>query len=215
MQLAKKVNPSAVVGLQKKDELNLIINELDDINIFLIDSPHSIQSRNREKRRLLRELSYKKYMKNAKVQSFSLNWVKVEDSILGSGYPINHKRMEILCNLLGKRPFYSEEAFDSLLVVLKKNESINENRIRYVEAYFKKSVKVLRMGDEEGLLVGLKDSKDHFLGIGVLNEVDYKRKTLKIYSPVSQKVSVICFGKIKLNKDLREIGLSSVYSKTQ
>jgi polynucleotide 5'-kinase involved in rRNA processing len=57
------------------------------------------------------------------------------------------------------------------------------------------------------------DEEDNFLGIGILHEVDYKRKALKICTPVSEKVSMLYFGQIKLNKNFREIGLSTVYSK--
>ena len=52
------------------------------------------------------------------------------------------------------------------------------------------------------------------MGIGILQDVDYKRKNLKIYTPVNQKVGSLSFGQIKLNKNLKEIGLSTVYSKT-
>jgi hypothetical protein len=33
-----------------------------------------------------------------------------------------------------------------------------------------------------------------------------------VYTPVSEKVSTLCFGQIKLDKNCREIGLSTVYS---
>jgi polynucleotide 5'-kinase involved in rRNA processing len=71
---------------------------------------------------------------------------------------------------------------------------------------------LIQEGDEEGLLVGLKDEEDKFLGIGILDGVDYKRRVLKLYTPVSEKVSLLCFGQIKLDKNCREIGLSTVYS---
>lgn len=214
VRLAEEVVSSAVVGMQKENELTPILDALDGVKVITIDSPQLIQPRNRAKRKLLRELSYKKYLKGAKIQSFSLSWINVEDSVLGSGGPLYRKRLETLINLLGKRPVYSEEAIDALLVVLRKNEFIKDKPIKAVEEYFEKTVKVIREGDEEGLLVGLKDEKDHFLGIGILTEVDYKRKTLKIYTNVSKKVSTLCLGQIILNKNFMEIGLSTVYSKT-
>jgi polynucleotide 5'-kinase involved in rRNA processing len=59
--------------------------------------------------------------------------------------------------------------------------------------------------------MGLKDEENNFLGIGILDGVDYKRKILKIYTPVNEKVSTLCFGQIKLDRNCREIGLSTVY----
>jgi polynucleotide 5'-hydroxyl-kinase GRC3/NOL9 len=212
VRLAETVGSSAIVGIQRENELTPILDSLHD-KVLVIDSPQLIQPRSREKRKLLRELSYKKYMKGAKIQSFSLSWVKTKDSILGSGGPLLHNRLETLSNLLGARPVYSEETVDAMLVALKKSKSVTEEQIKNVEKYFGKRVKVIREGDEEGLLVGLKDEEDNFLGIGILHEVDYKRKALKVYTPVNEKPYVLCFGQIKLNKHFREIGLSTVYAR--
>ena len=211
VRLAKVVGSNAVVGLQQKNELNPILDALQDIIVFTIDSPQLVQPRNREKRKLLRELSYKKYMKEAKMQSFSLGWIKVKNSLLGSGGQIHGKRLEVLNNILQNKPVYSEETVATILVVLK-SKGVTEEQVKAAEEYFGKRVKVILEGDEEGLLVGLKNEENNFLGIGILHEVDYKRKILKVYTPLNQKPYMLCFGQIKLNKNFREIGLSTVYS---
>jgi polynucleotide 5'-hydroxyl-kinase GRC3/NOL9 len=213
VRLAETVGFSAIVGIQQENELIPILDVIHNIKPIIIDSPRIIQQRSREKRKLLRELSYKKYMKGAKLRSFSFGWVKVKNSLLGSGGQLHNKRLETLGSLLKKMPVYSEETFDTIIVVLKRSETVNEEQINAAEEHFGKKIKVIFEGDEEGLLVGLKDENDNFLGIGILHEVDYKRKTLKIYTPVSKKPFVACFGQIKLNKNFREIGLSRVFSK--
>jgi polynucleotide 5'-kinase involved in rRNA processing len=115
-------------------------------------------------------------------------------------------------NLLRTRPVYAEETVAAIFVVLRKSKAVTGEQIKAVEDYFGKSVKVIQEGDEEGLLVGLKNEEDKFLGIGILDGVDYKRRALKVYTPVSEKVSTLCFGQIKLDKNCRETGLSTVYS---
>jgi len=212
VRLTEEVGPNAVVGMQQGNELTPILDALHGVKVLVIDSPQLIQPRSREKRKLLRELSYKKYLKGAKMQSFSLSWIKVKDSIFGVGGPLPHKRLETLANLLGTRPIYSEETVTAIFVVLSKSRAVTEEHIKAVNEYFGKSVKVIREGDEEGLLLGLKDDGNNFLGIGILHGVDYKRRTLKVYTPVSEKVSMLYFGQIKLDKNCREIGLSTVYS---
>ena len=213
VRLIENIAPNIVVGMQRNRELTPLLNKLHNVKVIVINSPRLIQPKSREKRRLLRELSYKKYMKGAKIQSFSLSWVKLEGSLLGSGSQLHHGRSEILCNLLGKRPVYSEETADALLIVLHETETVNEEQIKAIEECFNKQIKIIREGDEKGLLVGL-DDEDHFLGIGILHKVDYTRKVLKVYTPVRKPVSTLHFGQIKLNKNFREIGLSTVYSKT-
>ena len=212
VRLAKSAGCSAVVGMQQKNELKQILDSLVAVKVLLLESPQLIQPRNREKRKLLRELSYKKYLKGSKMQSLSLSWITVKDSVLGAGAPLHRNRLAKLSNMLNTRPVYAEESVSALFVVLHRNEGVAERQIKDVEKYFKKRVKVIREGDEEGLLVGLMTEEDKFLGIGILNEVDYKRKILKIYTPVNKKVSKLCFGQIKLNKNFKEAGLTTVYS---
>ncbi len=211
-RLVDKISPSAVVGMQRGNELAPIINALHDVKVLVIESPQLIQPRSREKRKILRELSYKKYLKRGKMLFLSLNWLKVKDSLLGSGGPLHNKRLETLTNLLGTRPIYSEENGDAIFTVLRRSKAATEEQIKDAEERFGKKVKVIREGDEEGLLVGLKDEEDKFLGIGILHGVDYKRRALKVYTRVSEKVSTIYFGQIKLDKNCRETGLSTVYS---
>jgi len=43
-----------------------------------------------------------------------------------------------------------------------------------------------------------------FLGIGVLQEIDYARKTMKIFTPISKEISIVSLGKVKLDKNLKE-----------
>ena len=212
VRLVEKVGANAVVGMQRSNELTPILGSLHGVKVLVIDSPQLIQPRSRKKRKLLRELSYKKYLKGAKTQSFSLSWIKAECSIFGAGGQLPRKRLETLVNLLGTRPVYTEETVVAFFVVLPKSKAVTEEQIKAVEEYFGKKVKLIWEGDEEGLLVGLEDEEDQFLGVGILDGVDYKRRTLKIYTPVSEKVSKMCFGQIKLDKNCREIGLSTVYS---
>jgi len=212
IQLTETVSPSVVVGIQQGDELTPILTALRGTKFLAVDSPQLVQRRNREKRRILRELSYKKYLKQAKVQSFTLSWIKVEGSLLGAGSPLTPEHMEKTRNLLGTRPIYSEETLTKIFIVLRRNQSVTEEQVKEIGERFGKRAKVIREGEEEGLLVGLQDERGRFLGIGILCGVDYKRKVMKVYTPVREKVSTIRFGQIKLDENGREIGLSTVYS---
>ncbi|KPV62448.1 MAG: Polyribonucleotide 5'-hydroxyl-kinase [Candidatus Bathyarchaeota archaeon BA2] len=151
-------------------------------------------------------------MKKAKVQSFSLNWIKVEGAPIGTGKPLTAGQMKEIRNLLGTTPIYSEETPATVFIVLRKNWAVNEDQIERIKESFSKKVKLIKEGEEEGLLAGLHDGQGKFLGIGILCGVDYKRRVMKIYTPMSKNVSTIRFGQIKLDENGREIGLSTVYA---
>jgi polynucleotide 5'-hydroxyl-kinase GRC3/NOL9 len=72
------------------------------------------------------------------------------------------------------------------------------------------NVALNRLDEWKGVLVGLYDSQKKFLGIGILNEFDNVRKTLKILTSVSEKPAVVSFGKVRLDRNLREIAISQV-----
>jgi len=211
IRLTERVSPSVVVGIRQGDELTPILTALKETKILAIDSPQVVHRRNREKRKILRELSYKKYLKQAKVQSFALNWIKVEGASIGTGKPLAMEQMKEIRSLLGAAPIYSEETPATVFIVLRKNQSVNEDQIERIKEIFGKKVKVIKEGEEEGLLAGLHNGQGKFLGIGILCGVDYKRRAMKIYTPISENVSTIRFGQIKLDENGREIGLSTVY----
>lgn len=57
---------------------------------------------------------------------------------------------------------------------------------------------------ERGLLVGLYGAHRKFLGIGIVQEIDPKRKTLKILTSVTAVPSIVAFGKMRLNENFKE-----------
>jgi len=212
IELTKSVAPDVVVGIQGKNELVPILSALKDVKTIAVDSPSVIRKRDREKRKILRQLSYKKYLKGAKVQSFSLNWIRVEGALLTSNnHPIT-ERVEKIRDLLGTSPLYYEETLTTALVVLWKNQWLDEAQIKMVEEVLGKKVSVTREGEEEGLLVGLENEGGSFLGIGIIRGIDYKRRVMKVYTPVNGAVSTVSVGQVKLDEKGRELGMGQVFN---
>jgi polynucleotide 5'-kinase involved in rRNA processing len=71
----------------------------------------------------------------------------------------------------------------------------------------KKKEIFLREGDEKGLLVALQDANENFLGIGILEKINYKRRIIRIFTSVHENVTSLHLGQIKLDKKGREIGI--------
>ena len=207
VQLVKKLKPDVLFAIQQNVELQHLLHALESSTPILIKSPSAIKQRSREKRKTLRELGYIKYLKNAKVQSIPLNWVKIEGSELFSLYRTYEdvQRAREIYDLLGMKPLFFREQKEKIVMVISRNRWIDKNSIEKVERYTKKKVVVLRKGEEEGLLVALYNANKNFLGIGILQEVDYRRKFLKILTPVSGEISVINMGKVKLDRKFKEI----------
>jgi len=82
--------------------------------------------------------------------------------------------------------------------------SSNSNSKAEVAEKPKKSA-AFRQCEEKGLLVGLQDNQNKFLGIGITQGVDYTRQMLKVRTSVSAEPSCIVLGKVRLDENLHEI----------
>jgi len=213
VELVEKVAPDVVVGIQREEEMTPILSVLKDTEVFVIEPSLAVRKRDRDERRVLRELSYKKYLRGAKVQSFALNRVNIEGAHIGSGSPMPVEHMERVRNILGLSPLYCEETTSVLFLIVGKNQRVREERIVDLEEKFGKRIEMIKEGDDEGLLVALQDASRRFLGIGVLSGIDYKRRVVKVYTPISKGVATISIGQIRLDEKCGEIGISQVFAK--
>ncbi len=83
-QLAEMLEPDLVLCIQQKNELEPLLAALKFRKI-VVDSSSVAKQRSREKRRNLREMSYAKYLTDAKVKSLPLNQLTLEEK---TGLPI-------------------------------------------------------------------------------------------------------------------------------
>jgi polynucleotide 5'-hydroxyl-kinase GRC3/NOL9 len=144
--LVNALRPDVVIGVQTHDELVPLIANLET-PVIVVESSFALKPRTLEKRKLLREMTYSRYLKKAKLQSYPKSQVTIEPQ--------------------GAIP--------------KDQES------------------------EKGILVSLYGRGTKFLGIGVLREVNQKRKALKIQTAVLAKPLRIVIGKVVVNQKLQEV----------
>lgn len=207
IKLVETLNPDVIFYIQKKDELATILNALEKFRKIAIEYPAAIGQRSMEKRKNLRELGYTKYLRNSKVQSLPLSWLKVEESDvfgLNSGRE-NPRRAAKIHALLGMKPLHFVELKDKISVIIGKSRWIDAENIKKVEEFTKKKVVIIRKGEEQGILVAVHDAKRKFLGIGILQEIDYLRKTLKVSTPVASEIGIVVMGKVRVDRALKEI----------
>ncbi|MBX5328188.1 MAG: Clp1/GlmU family protein [Candidatus Bathyarchaeota archaeon] len=207
MQLVSKLNPDLIFCIQQKDETNRLVDVFEKFRTIVVDSPIAIKQRDREKRKNLRELGYMKYLKNMKVQLLPLNWLKIEGNELFNLDKTvrNTRKAERIYEILGMKPLNIAEFEDKILILIGRKRWVDAEKLLKAEEFAKKKVMIARKGDEEGLLTALYDANRKFLGIGILQELDYTRKTLKILTPIKEEISTVAIGKVKLDKNLKEI----------
>jgi len=207
LELVRALGPHMVFCIQQKDELAPMCNALGDVQKIVVESPQTVRQRDTEKRKNLRELGYIKYLRGAKVQSLSLGWVKVEGSQL-FGLCKTHlgaRQASRIYGLLGMKPLRVAEFSDRLCIIIGRRRWIDGDCIKKVEEFTKKRVVVTRKGEEEGVFVGLYNTERKFLGVGVIQEIDYLRNAMKVNTPVSREIGILTMGNVKLDRNMREL----------
>jgi len=210
--LAKRIKPDLLVGIQEQGELTFLLGALTETQNLVVESSPAVRKRDRDERKLLRELGYKKYLKGARPESFPLRWTRVAGVAFGIGVPVSRESMKRIEELLGATPLYCEETPDFVFIALDKEQWVDEELKKDLEERLNKRVKVVREGDEDGLLVALHDVNEVFLGIGVLEGIDYERRVVRVYTPVREGVASLHLGRVKLDRKGREIGLTDVFA---
>jgi len=211
LELVRALEPHVVFCIQQKDELAPIYSALGDTRKILVESPVTVRQRDMQKRKNLRELGYVKYLRGSKVQSLSLSWVKVEG---GQLFGLCKKRMSAkqasrIYSLLGMKPLHVAELDGRIHVIIGRRRWIDGDNIKKVEEFTKKKVVVTRKGEEEGVFVGLYNNERNFLGVGVLQEIDYLRNTMKVNTPVSGEIGMLRMGNVKLDRNMRELPIAA------
>ena len=147
VSLIKELKPDLIVGLPQADEFEALVATIEETPVILVEPSSSLSLRSPEKRKSLREMTYIRNLKDAKMQNYPMSQLTIEPK-----------------NAIPKR-----------------------------------------QEPEKGILVGLYGSKNKFLGIGVLREINSVRKALKVQTSVSAKPKRLVIGKVFLNMKLQEL----------
>jgi polynucleotide 5'-hydroxyl-kinase GRC3/NOL9 len=75
--LVKALKPDIIIGVQIQDELAPLISSLQT-PVFTVEPSFALKQRSPEKRKILREMTYARYLKNAKLQCYPKSQVIIE-----------------------------------------------------------------------------------------------------------------------------------------
>jgi polynucleotide 5'-hydroxyl-kinase GRC3/NOL9 len=103
LRLVEELKPDIVVGIQKNKELALLLNSIEKTPVIELETSAAASERSPEKRKILRNLSYTKYMKDAKIRSLLMNYVEIKDKNLIPKEPGKDKG--VLVGLKSKKRF--------------------------------------------------------------------------------------------------------------
>ncbi len=169
------IQPSHVVFLEKAPETLLErVNEMGIAYTLLRSSERALR-RSMDARKKLREMAYRRFLRNATLRTIPINWVEL--STINSR-ALGDKQSPV--------------------------EFFRRSVKQYVEANSQAELDVDKMGDfflkgRIGLLTYLFDVNSKYAGIGLLAEIDLKRNVMRLFTPVTVQLKQVVLGNIFLN----------------
>ena len=137
----------------------------------------------------------------------------VYGSKLLSTVPVGSSKLPEVKKVLRSKVLYVGISRDGKygVVVLEKAHRINIDAVAHVLGV--EEVHIFTRGQERGLLVGLLEDEDRYVGVGIIDSIDYRNLVLRIRARLHREKPIrgIDVGFIRLSESFDEIEKSNTY----
>lgn len=204
---AEAVNPSLIVAIQRDGEIEHIIRILENsYRIFRAESPKSIAKKKSKDRILYRKLKFSRYLMDSKTIEIDLNRVKIVNAMYGVKL-YDEEIFNKIQKLIGKRPISILHDKKSITIIF--STDISRDEVSMIRTLFSKvyeGVKVTSTLFYRGLILGIYNKKNRFIGLGTLQKIDLTNNKITVKTPIKEfkEISTIHFGYIALDDDNTE-----------
>ncbi len=210
LMLADLIRPRLIVALQRETELNPILSALRkraDWEVLELAVPSSIGRKSPMMRSQYRRVAFARYFQRATLQSLSLDQVCLTGRRLGAGEPFTPQRLRYLSEQVGAELLHAEKLGPSLHAIAR--EPMTDAQLQLLMTLTGTDRLVfLPPNAYHHLLVGLIDYTGRHFGMGLIEEIDFPNKMLRVLTPVRsvQPVRWVQLGFLRVLPDGTELG---------
>lgn len=210
-RLAELLLPQVVVALARDAELTPLLtafSRLDAPEVWRVPVHPAVGRKTPAARTTRRSARFLAALADAQPLTFSLDAVALQGTWLGTGEPLPHHLTLFLSQSLGRPALHAERTPGGLYVVLN-GDGWDAAGLAAVERHFgTRSVTITAAQKFARLLVGLVSPGGAMLGLGLIERIDFPRRTLAVLTPCRKPAAVaqIWLGGLRLRPDGREIG---------
>jgi polynucleotide 5'-hydroxyl-kinase GRC3/NOL9 len=181
----ESLQPDVLVCLERGEELAPIRHAARHLNILRLRPSRFAAAKSSNARRRAREAAFRRHFQEARELEFGLEEIVVQRASLFNGEPVDDARF-----------LYAERLPDGLLAVMDGPVPSGE-RVESVPPHC--------VGH---LLCGVADKLGNCLGLGIVSAVDFARRRLMLYTPVSKRdIRIVQFGDMYLDRQGHELHL--------
>ncbi len=178
----KNIGSGHIVAIQRKNEIEHIIKHFEVLSDYMVHRiPASSQVRviSKEERANLRNKRFESYFKNS--SEFELHFSKIitVNTPFLSGQKLPNSRLDKYEKELDEIVLYGELTNQGLPLIV--SDRISRDRI-----FSRKRDDMIQitLDNFKNILVGLIDEKDDLLGLGIIEDMDFKKECMRIKTPI-------------------------------
>lgn len=208
--MAELLRPRVIVAIQRERELEPLLSALRrraNWEMIELSVPSVVVRKSPLLRAQHRRVAFAQYFSTARSHTLSLDQVSLTGRRLGSGEPFSPQRLEYLSQQVRAELLHGEKLSNSVHIIAR--QPLDEARIQLLlDLTGADRLVLLPPNAYQHLLVGLIDYTGRHFGIGLIESIDFKGRTLTVLSPVAstQPVRWVQLGYLRVLPDGTELG---------
>lgn len=213
------LGPCTIVALQRSSELEPVLAPFryrTGYRIFTLPIPAALSRKPPAYRAQRRVMRFAAYLQNARMHTYAFDEVACCGLWLGSGTPLAAHQLAFVRQVLASqtRVYYAELCGSQLGLMVNSPLSPHLPALSVVQNELRaQSFCITTAPQLHHLLIGLESSSGKLLGIGCLEALDFRRRTLGVVTPVRAPAAarILRFGSLRVRPDGTEIGIARLW----
>lgn len=207
------LRPDTVVTLERKNECDLLVRMMDRsdaANVVRLPVAVAIGNKPPAIRALRRSASFVRYFTGAEEYSYDIDQLVMEDTWLNNADPLAPHLQKFLAEAFGVKVFHAELSQRHLGLITDGPGRTDHGMSAAREQFRVETVTLTPAKKLQHLLVGILDTKGKLLAVGLIESIDFRRRTIGILSPVKIPAVVrgLRFGALRVQPDGRQLGVN-------
>ncbi|MGD8238995.1 MAG: Clp1/GlmU family protein [Armatimonadota bacterium] len=208
------LRPRHIIGIQVEDEVQHLIapyEHREGVSVHTVHTSRRVRPRDMARRRQHRERQFRDYFAGGRELALPLGRVALLGTSLLSGTTAPAHVRSYAEELLGVECFHAEMMGERLVLVCEhypERGALGTVREQFPDD----EVTVFALRPIRGALAGLADAREQVLGLGIVADVDFGAKELRVVTPVpaADDVAAVTIGTLRLQGDFTELGPAEV-----
>ncbi|MFB3894863.1 MAG: Clp1/GlmU family protein [bacterium] len=202
------VNPQYLIAFQRKDEIEHLLLPYRNINnrkIFRVSVSDKVLLRNPETRRAYREQKFTEYFAAAQTIEIKMDKYGFHRIWFNSGKKLNQNGYAFLEKTLDTSVLYGEKVGKTIYLVVSGEYDCSE-QYQLESRFGIANIEIIEYTLLQNLLVGFNDQNNETLALGIIQEIDFQKRIIKLITPIKDitNIQLLEFGFLRIDKSGKE-----------